>query len=372
MNTYIEAILTKICQKLQLSPYLYQLADERYHTIADEIQGDEEFENLELDMYPQGSFRLKTTVKPIGENEYDLDFVVQLPKNSTMSPQQLYRHILRILSSDGKHKDMLESKARCIRVNYANDFHLDIMPGKLLDEQTNEIIVPDKELKGWYHHSNPKGYAQWFENKARNIIKLQILNERDSWVKCSTEDVDDQEIAARLEPLRRAVQLVKRYRDIYCERVSAEPVRSIVICTLMGQISSHYSSTLEIIRDFGKYVEELIRASGDRPFTVHNPVVDEVLTEKWETDEQIYKDFVGMIEALVEDISKLNALKVNSEIVKLMCEMFGETVTTEAVKEYANSISRARTAGTLAVGNDGKLNITGEGILVKPNTFYGQ
>lgn len=87
MIGYAKSIILEICSKLQLQPSLYELADERYHTIADTIQDDKVFTQLELRMYPQGSFRLKTTVKPLKGNEYDLDFVVELPKNSNMTPK---------------------------------------------------------------------------------------------------------------------------------------------------------------------------------------------------------------------------------------------------------------------------------------------
>ena len=136
MIGYTENIILEICSKLQLQPSLYALADERYHTIADTIQGDATFDKLELRMYPQGSFRLKTTVKPLKGNEYDLDFVAELPQNSNMTPKQLYDHIYRILSTDGVHNKMVEKKSRCIRVCYANDFHIDIMPGQAVDRLT--------------------------------------------------------------------------------------------------------------------------------------------------------------------------------------------------------------------------------------------
>ena len=102
-TNYSESILLGICEKLQLSPSLYKQATERYETIAHTIQSDPVFKEIELKMYPQGSFRLKTTVKPLSEEEYDIDFVVELPTNATMSPRQLYDHIVRILRHDGKH-----------------------------------------------------------------------------------------------------------------------------------------------------------------------------------------------------------------------------------------------------------------------------
>ena len=370
MATYKEKLLVGICEKLQLTPGRYKLADERYQTIADTIQADPVFRNIKLEVYPHGSFRLKTTVKPLLKNEYDLDFVVEIPRNLKMTPMELYNHVYRILSSDGVHNGMVEKKTRCIRVNYANDFHMDIMPGQVYNSVTREIIVPDCDLKYWYHHSNPIGYANWFEEQA----KTQIINEMRQFMSLQerTEPIADQEMVKRLEPLRRAVQLIKRYRDIYCDRTKAEPVRSIVLCTLMGHISSSYSSDLDIIRDFCSYVLSLSAGAHSRPFLVKNPVVDEVLTEKWEENRNNYVDFIRMMSSLDKDVNKLIKTGNNTEIATLLRKMFGESITTTVIKEQAEIITNARELGALSVGPTGLLNTDNVGALVKKNTFYGK
>ncbi len=367
MISYTDELLIGICKKLQLQQNKYQLADDRYHTIADIIQGDPVFENIDLKMYPQGSFRLKTTVKPLAENEYDLDFVVELPNDIQMSPNVLYNHIYRILKGDGIHNDKVEKKSRCIRINYANDFHMDIMPGQRINDWSNEIIVPDRQLRGWYHHSNPIDYADWFEKQAKSRIVAALKNSLNE----QAEPITNQEIVSKLEPLRRSVQLVKRYRDIYCDSTGAEPVRSIVICTLMGEICSSYANEIEILNDFCLYVKSLINLNKGRPFKVNNPVVNEVLTEKWEEDIQNYLDFVDMMDALTDDLNRLSSLVKGTEIGTLMKKMFGETVTTEVIKEHAEMISKARSSGKLTMKNDGGLQVVNEGVIVKPNTFYG-
>ena len=370
MASYRDRLLVGICGKLQLPPSLYEQAEKRYHTISDIIQNDAIFNGVDLRMYAHGSFRLKTTVKPLSENEYDLDFVVEVPSGMMMTAQQLYNHIYRILSTDGVHDGMVEKKSRCIRVNYANDFHMDIMPGQVVNRATNEIIVPDHDLKGWYHHSNPLGYAEWFENQAKTRILIEMNQQR--IIKSSAEPISDQEVVTRLEPLRRAVQLIKRYRDIYCEKNNREPVRSIVLCTLMGEISSSYSSEIDIIKDFCSYTNTKIAESNGEPFEVRNPVVDEVLTEKWAENKQNYKDFVGMMSALTRDIKKLETTTINTEIAVRVKEMFGESVANAVIKEQAENISRLRVAGTLKVNSTGSLNAEEQGIAVKKNTFYGK
>ncbi len=369
MKNYIEKILFEICDKLQLTPTLYQQADRRYRVIAETIRNNSVFNDIELNIYPQGSFRLKTTVKPIGEEEYDLDFVAELPVDSTMTPNTLYNHIASILSNDGIHNDMVQLKKRCVRVNYANDFHIDIMPGKLINKSTGEIIVPDRELKSWYHRSNPIGFAEWFENQARTQLLYEMNNFRD--IKCSVEEVSEQELTARLEPLRRAVQLVKRFRDVYCLRKGIEPVRSIVICTLMGKITSFTGDTLDIIERFCQYVNNLISQSSPYPFVVMNPVVDEKLTEKWDEGSN-YKDFVSMMKALSLYVKKLRVCSYNGDANKLIKEMFGETVTNSAITAYAKRVNADRVAGNLRINNKGTLCTDKSGTPIKSNTFYGE
>lgn len=368
MRSYTESILIRICEKLQLSPTLYDQASERYESIAGILQADSAFDSIDLNIYPHGSFRQKTTVKPLKDQEYDLDFVAELPLNSTMTPNELYNHIVRILRHDSIHNNMVELKNRCVRINYANDFHMDIMPGKLINPGTHEIIVPDHELKAWYHHSNPIGFAEWFENQART----QIIHEMSSLrgVQCSVETITDQEIASQLEPLRRAVQLVKRYRDVYCDKTGKEPVRSIVICTLMGQITSFTGDTLQIIHAFCSYVNNLIAKSGGKPFDVKNPVVNELLSEKWKEGNN-YNDFVAMMKALTADVQALQAHSINTSINDLVKKMFGETIVKAAIEDYAKQISESRENGNLSVTKAGTLRTDHNGIAVQKNTFYG-
>lgn len=368
MRNYTDAILFRICEKLQLTPTLYEQAKERYETIAGILQDDAVFANIEINIYPHGSFRQKTTVKPLKAREYDLDFVAELPLNSTMTPNELYNHIVRILRHDGIHNDMVELKNRCVRINYANDFHMDIMPGKLINSGTHEIIVPDRELKLWYHHSNPIGFAEWFENQARTQIIHEMSSRRR--IQCSVETVTEQEIAAQLEPLRRAVQLVKRYRDVYCDKTGKEPVRSIVICTLMGQLTSFSGDALQIINAFCAYVNSLIAKSAGKPFDVKNPVVDELLTEKWKEGNN-YKDFVDMMKALTVDVQTLQTHSINTSINDLVKKMFGETIAKAAIEDYASQISEARNTGNLSVTKAGTLRTDSNGVAVKKNTFYG-
>ena len=48
------------------------------------------------------------------------------------------------------HKELIELKNRCIRLNYKGDFHMDILPGcQESNYDDNKIKIPDKQLGDW-------------------------------------------------------------------------------------------------------------------------------------------------------------------------------------------------------------------------------
>lgn len=60
-----------------------------------------------------------------------------------------------------------------------------------------------------------------------------------------------------------------------------------------------------------------------KPFIVKNPVVEEILTEKWMEKIQNYQDFVEMMNALTDDVKELQALRklttLVSGTIKFLC-----------------------------------------------------
>ena len=110
------------------------------------------------------------------------------------------------------------------------------------------------------------------------------------------------------------------------------------------------------------------------PDVVRNPVVDEILSEKWNENSQFYMDFVKMIQDLSKDIVELSSFKTAVDIGMKVKKMFGENITSEVIKEQAEKISKARENGNLAINESGTLTMLNEGdavTIVKPNTFYG-
>ena len=114
----------------------------------------------------------------------------------------------------------------------------------------------------------------------------------------------------------------------------------------------------------------VIKENFGKPFDVFNPVVDELLTEKWHEDNN-YNDFVSMMKSLSNDVARLMRCTNNQEANRLVKEMFGETITNSAITNYAKKINASRKLGELSVDSSGTLNTLGNGVSIKKNTFYG-
>src|SRR5262249_17656373 len=71
----------------------------------------------------------------------------------------LYNLVAGRLRDHGTYRDILELKNRCLRINYAGNFHLDIIPA--CPNGGESIKVPDRARSVWVP-SNPLGYAERF------------------------------------------------------------------------------------------------------------------------------------------------------------------------------------------------------------------
>jgi hypothetical protein len=105
----------------------------------------------------QGSTALGTTVKPVGRNEYDVDLVCHIPGAGRWLPPALCKKLVGDrLKANQRYSALLEEKPRCWRLNYANEFHLDITPSIPNDACLNGgELVPDRALRCWMA-TNPK------------------------------------------------------------------------------------------------------------------------------------------------------------------------------------------------------------------------
>ncbi len=168
-DAQLDDLLERICRKLQISQTQRKLAHEHYDAVGKWLSEEgSSLANIRTTIYPQGSLRIGTTVKPLDYQEYDLDMVCELNiewRNN--NPLAVLNAIESRLKENEIYIPMIERKNRCIRLNYAGQFHMDILPACPNGQYNHGCVkVPDRETQDW-KDSNPKGYAKWFENQVQ-------------------------------------------------------------------------------------------------------------------------------------------------------------------------------------------------------------
>lgn len=368
-TTQIDDLLDKIAEGIQLDATRKARMESAYRGVNDWLNSDEGFfKKHPFEVYPQGSVSILTPIKPLVRDEFDLDIVVHV--NDPMqkfTPQQVFDELKRRVRANGTYEGMIELKNRCIRLNYAGDFHMDILIGvQEFSNNSDKILVPDRKLNDWTS-SNPKGYTEWFLSKA-NTVRRSILEQAYAAKDLPTEDFENK------KPLQRAVQLIKRYRDEYFKG-SEYATSSIVLTTICGQF---YGSEDSIFYTIDNIINKiLVAAKTSRgPFKVLNPVnSQENFTDKWEEDARYYDEFLKFANHLNKEWQTLkagNMGRINED--KVIMGLFGEDAYDRGIKIQNTMFATLRDKQKLQVDRKSGFITTGLALgasTVKANTFYG-
>ena len=367
-----EELLARIAQELQLDKTRLEKMETAYITVAELLKKDNDFfDDLIIEIYAQGSKRIGTTVKPINNEDFDLDTVLHIyDPYYNHSPEDIYYALVKALERDNYYKSIMEKKKRCVRLNYKSDFHMDILPACMPNSFEKEAIkIPEKALKEW-SSGNPKGFSIWFLNTANTVKESLLKRNFEALMKAQIETEQLPEEIYFKTPLQRATQLLKRYRDIYFQRKNYR-VSSIVITTLLGQLYQAENSIFETIDNVVKRIKDNYTTTINQGyrFKVLNPVnSEEDFTDSWTSEH--YNAFYNFI---ADFHSKWQNLKFSFETSKEdYILLFGEGIYKKALNEQMVAFSKSThdvftkassliTTGTAFTNVQGSIN-SNEGI----------
>lgn len=377
---YLAGLLELACQQLEITKTQYDDAKNKYEAVGNWLSDSPEFKLSESAIFPQGSMRIGTTVRPFGRDEFDIDLVCHLVYGTISDPTDVVRKLVGDrLRENGIYRNMLEPLNRGWRLNYAESskFHLDITPSIHNPACINGgLLVPDKVLKEW-KPSHPKGYAEWFDVYAK-LQPRGFLSER-IVLKADIEPLPDQIPIKGL--LKRIVQIAKRHRDLMftSDRNKRAPI-SIIITTLAAHAyayavrNNRYVHELDLIYDVVSNMDRFIHVdemNGKRLYTIENPSTKgENFAEKWNVHSERAKGFYAWQQQALNDLDRLAEIEgLDSIIEHLKTRLIGPEAT-RVMNLVTNRLGRARSAGILRVAPAAGLGLT-TGQSVRANTFYG-
>jgi len=367
VNTQLDDLLDRIGRKLQISPTAHQQAEDRYKAIGEWLRADgSAVAQFKPWIYTQGSLRIGTTVRPRGRDEYDLDLVCEFNMDWQLFPvpEKLLDIVEGRLKENGTYRDMVKRMNRCIRVVYANQFHMDILPACPNPAAgLHCVVIPDCAAQDW-KDSNPRGYAQWFEHTAEQA---------QAGFKKNIEPVPEQETYDEKATLKLVVQLFKRYRDIAYEKTPDLAPISIVLTTLAAR---HYNGQQSVSEAMIAILDGIASSipSYDR-LRVLNPTNRlEDLSERWDAKPEAYRAFVSGIRELRSRWEELNRQSGMQNVKVALEKMFGENIAREAVAEHVKAFDAARAGRDLGVQRGSGIITAVSGsstVPIQRNSFYG-
>ena len=306
------SVLEEMIDQLDLPEYVVEKTVQRYKSLGEWFSRENStFKDVDIDIFPQGSFALGTTIKPINDQEeYDLDMgcKINIPDfKSLYTQEQLKEMVGAELESYRVAKGIkqeLDEKHRCWRLEYMDEikFHLDIVPciplnsdkqvdyKKRLEDAFNyeeflnhsmvdvAINITDDRLENYtivsqdWNISNPEGYLKWFESRMTT----------GNFGLYSSSSLTPVPIYNRKTILQRCIQLLKRHRDNMFGENDSKPI-SIIITTLAaraynGELNLE-EAMVNLLENMPKYINTIFPR-------VPNPVnPNEDFTDRWDTPE---------------------------------------------------------------------------------------
>jgi SMODS domain-containing protein len=148
----LDQLLQQVCEALQLSPTQHQSAVVKYEAMGRWLGGQgSSLEKFATVIYARGSVPMGLTVRPSKSAEYDIDLIFEVDQIN-LAPADLYRIVEARLKNHSVYAAKLTypPPPRCLRLTYAGDFHLDIVPARKNPTRGKTAIeVPDRKLNCW-------------------------------------------------------------------------------------------------------------------------------------------------------------------------------------------------------------------------------
>ncbi|WP_321818193.1 MULTISPECIES: nucleotidyltransferase [unclassified Paraburkholderia] len=294
-----ETFIERILKRLELPKDHYNRAEREYKRIGEHIATHFDLPAERVDVFPQGSMRTSTTIKPRGNTKFDLDIVARLTgvEFESMTPDEFFSKFEGALKGLPEICGKPEPKNRCWRLPFERlPFYFDVTPalpaGFLVPGAP--LRVRDKQ-RGWTA-SNPHELALWFEAIAdqrflfQNNRLVAVMDAAVSVAPLPDSDIDIDDI------LRRAIQLMKLHRDNFyfyadAERKEAAPI-SIIIMTLATHAYQHLARTkgltagdsLEIVLELIELMPKFIQYDARGPRIPNPKLEQENFADRWSSD----------------------------------------------------------------------------------------
>lgn len=302
----------------------------RVEAVYKALKADEQIGHLILGKTPQGSWAHKTIINPMGSNEFDADFMLDMSENSDWSddPKKYIEEVYSALHRHSTYGTMPHSrKCRCVRLVYANSMHLDIVPHLNLADG-REVIV-NRDDNAW-ELTNPQGFTDWMKSK-------------DALAKGN---------------LRKVIRLMKYLRD---HKNSFTGTRSILLTTLLGEQVTELRTLLDpgycsdvptTLLHLVKDLDAWLQARPTKPYIPDPSGSGVTFDHRWE--QSTYSYFRDRIHVHAAEIEEAYEEENKERSIELWQGIFGDGFKAPATSSNSAKFPAAAPAAASTVGRSGR------------------
>ncbi len=322
---------TLLTNKVNISATKLTLLDSRVNAVYAALQGDDEIGPLIKGKTPQGSWAHRTIINPVGDNEFDADFMLDMAENPDWvdDPKKYINEVYAALGRHTTYGSMPRTrKCRCVRVSYANSMHLDIVPHLKL-ANGREVIV-NRDVNDW-EDTHPQRFTDWMQNKDR------LANGN----------------------LRKVIRLMKYLRD---HKGSFTGTRSILLTTMLGERVTEarklvkpgcYDNVPKTLLNVVSDLDAWLQARPMKP-SIPDPSGSGVTFDhRWE--QSTYNYFRDRINAHAQQIQAAYDEPEKERSVRMWQELFGDGFTAPSDTSKPPKFSEVTpAAATTTVGRSGR------------------
>jgi hypothetical protein len=299
--------------KVNLSDGRITTLDKQVDTIGDFLSsGEDVIASNFIELVPQGSYAHRTIINPVDTNdEFDADVLLDMNEVEGWEAEDYVEQLYQVFRSSSTYRGMVSRRSRCVTINYAGEFHMDVVP--YLTRHDERFIT--NRNTNQYELTNPEGFNDWLDGQNRIT-------------------------GGRLAKVIRLLKYVRDFKNNFS-------VKSVILTILLGeQVNDaalwadpdHYkdlpTALLNLLTDLNEYLQE----NPSMPSIDDPSCPTENFNHRWDQDQ--YANFRNWVKTYTEwakdAYDETDPEESHAKWRRLFGEKFGTYSTTETKASEAH------------------------------------
>lgn len=158
----------------------------RVSSLEDYLFDDSPAADILIDeLIPQGSFAHRTIIRPYTGNDFDADVLLPMEEQDDWEPKKYTTELQKALDASSRYVQKTRLGKRCVTIEYANEFHIDVVP--YVTRSDGRTYITHRTKNEWLR-CDPVAFTTWIEDLTRTtnghlvrVIRLiKYLRDRSS------------------------------------------------------------------------------------------------------------------------------------------------------------------------------------------------